>query len=155
MLPIRCNSLSLLSSRPSYCCSCSQHYFFCPKMNESSTAFGLQFCNRFLERPGIEHSQWYYCATWKMLINPHILFPWKANAEWFINLLSEGGGEENVGITIIPPAQRDGQGRGGIVVCYFSPVRVPMPYTEFIINFCSRGSRRKEKKTKKKSLVSA
>lgn len=59
-----------------------------------------------------------------MLINPDILFSRKANAEWFINLFSEGGGEENVGITIIPPAQRDRQGRGGIAVYYFSPVRV-------------------------------
>lgn len=31
---------------------------------------------------------------------------------------SEGGGEENVGITIILPVQRDGQRRSGIAVYY-------------------------------------
>lgn len=65
-----------------------------------------------------------------------------------LTFFSEGSGEENVGITIIPPAQRDGQGRGGIAVYYFSPVRVPVSYTEFIINFFSQGSRRKEKNKK-------
>lgn len=57
-------------------------------------------------------------------------------------------GEENVGITIIPPAQRDGQGRGGIAIYFFSPVRVPVPYTEFIINF-ARGEVGERKKAKK------